>query len=252
MAYQHMAYYYDELMKDAPYDEWVNFTTSIFSKYKKPIKVVADLGCGTGEITTRLAALNYEMYGIDYSSDMLTCADQKAQANQVQVEWLRQDLRQLTGLENIDAAISYCDVMNYITSEIDLRHVFKRIYNSLAPEGIFIFDVHSLSHANNTLMNQTFAHVTDDFSYIWFCIEGDEMGEMYHELTFYAKDKHDKYIRFEECHHQRTYPLLFYKKLLMNVGFKHITLYEDFSLDNQTRHKDAKRLFFVAEKGSRS
>src|SRR5690625_303092 len=125
MAYRHMAYYYDQLMKDAPYDKWINFTTSVFENYQQPIKLVADLGCGTGEITTRLAKQNYHMYGVDYSSDMLTFADQKARHKQVQVEWLKQDLRALTGLEGLDAVISYCDVINYITSEADLNNVFR-------------------------------------------------------------------------------------------------------------------------------
>lgn len=252
MAYRHMAYYYDQLMKDAPYDKWINFTTSVFENYQQPIKLVADLGCGTGEITTRLAKQNYHMYGVDYSSDMLTCADQKAQHKQVQVEWLKQDLRALTGLEGLDAVISYCDVINYITSEADLNNVFQRIYHSLSPEGIFIFDVHSLNYVNNFLTNNTFAHVTDDFSYIWFCVEGEANGEIYHELTFYAQADQDKFIRFDESHHQRTYPPLFYKQLLSHIGFESIHVHTDFSLNEQHLNEDADRIFFVAEKGSRS
>lgn len=249
MTYQHMAYYYDELMKDAPYDQWVDFTTSIFAQYDHSIKDVADLGCGTGEITTRLATFNYRMYGIDSSTHMLTCADQKAHQKQVTIQWLHQDLQHLTGLEQLDAVISYCDVINYITRPSELRNVFQRIYNSLHQEGIFIFDVHSLDHVHNHLINQTFAHVTDDFSYIWFCLEGDESGEMYHDLTFYTRMKGDSFVRFDEYHHQRTYPPTFYKQLLTDVGFNHIHMYNDFSLHSQSTSEDATRIFFVAEKG---
>src|SRR5690625_1018843 len=130
-AYQQIAYVYDQLMEDAPYGEWLNFTKNVIANNGGQAEVIADLGCGTGEITTRLAQQGYRMYGVDYSADMLTCADQKAHRKQLSITWLKQDLRNLVGLENIDVAISYCDVMNYITSESELSHTFNHIYECL-------------------------------------------------------------------------------------------------------------------------
>ncbi|RDW21740.1 class I SAM-dependent DNA methyltransferase [Oceanobacillus chungangensis] len=249
MAYQQMAFVYDKLMSDAPYDSWINFTMKVIQNSGKQVKEIADLGCGTGEITTKLAERGYVMTGVDYSSDMLAYAEHKASERNVSIQWLHQDLKELEGLANLDAAISYCDVMNYITAEDDIKQVFVRIADSLKAGGLFMFDVHSLQHVEQNYVNQTFADVTDDASYIWFCSEGDEPGEMFHELTFFSLDG-DRYTRFDEYHHQRTYSVNFYKKLLEAAGFENINIYADFSLKEENINDQSERIFFIAEKRS--
>lgn len=243
-----MASLYDKLMTEAPYDEWVRFTERAFRQSGKQIDRIVDLGCGTGEITKRLAHAGYRVSGVDYSADMLTYADHKANRENVSIQWVCQDLRKLDGLTDLDAAISYCDVINYIVSEEELRTVFKRVADSLKEGGLFIFDVHSLFHIQNHLINQTFADVTDDASYIWFCSGGENPGEMHHDLTFFALDG-DKYERFEEFHHQRTYSIAFYQQLLKDAGFENLNIYADFSLKPGNVNEKSERIFFVAEKG---
>ncbi|SHF67411.1 class I SAM-dependent DNA methyltransferase [Ornithinibacillus halophilus] len=247
MAYQHMALLYDQLMEDAPYDQWVKFTEQILEHYQKDVKKIADLGCGTGEITIKLALEGYDITGVDNSSEMLSLAEQKASNANVNINWLHQDLTELTGLNELDVAVSYCDVINYIPEEADLTRVFKRVYDSLEKDGVFIFDVHSLYHVENHLVNQTFADVTDDASYIWFCVEGETPGEMYHELTFFARED-NTYKRFDETHHQRTYPIEHYKKLLKDVGFDKVHIYGDFSIEEDSYSDTTERIFVVAEK----
>jgi len=249
MVYQGMAHIYDLFMKDAPYDDWIAFTKAIFKQSAKKMTHVVDLGCGTGEITARLANDGYRMTGVDNSLDMLTHAQHKSSEKSLSIQWLHQDLNELTGLTGLDAAISYCDVINYITEKEDLKNVFTRIANSLKEGGLFIFDVHDLHHVENHLVNQTFADVTDEAAYIWFCMEGEEIGEMYHDLTFFAQNR-NVYQRFEEYHHQRTYSINYYKQLLQAAGFKNIKVYADFLLTEQYSKETTERIFFAAEKGS--
>ncbi|WP_067727355.1 class I SAM-dependent DNA methyltransferase [Oceanobacillus damuensis] len=249
MAYQEMAYLYDKLMLNAPYNEWISFTQGIMKRTGKNIAKIADLGCGTGEITTRLAEQGYQMTGVDYSADMLTYAEHKASEKNLTIQWIQQDLISLNGLSQYDMAISYCDVINYITDKDDLRKTFHNIANSLKDGGLFIFDVHSLSHVEMNYINHTFADVTDDASYIWFCSEGEERGEMFHDLTFFSREG-EHYVRFDECHHQQTYPVEFYKKLLKDAGFENLKLYADFSLKENNVDEKSERIFFLAEKRS--
>lgn len=244
-----MASLYDKLMMDAPYDDWVNFTEEAFKQSGKQINRIADLGCGTGEISTRLAMAGYTVSGIDYSVDMLTYAEHKASEDKLSIQWVHQDLKELEGLKNLDAAISYCDVINYIVSEKELRTVFKRVADSLKEGGLFLFDVHSLFHVQHHLINQTFADVTDEASYIWFCSEGENPGEMHHDLTFFSLDV-NKYERFQEYHHQRTYSITFYQQLLKDAGFENINIYADFSLKKKNLNEKSERIFFIAEKRS--
>ena len=251
MAYQQMASLYDQLMTNAPYDQWLQFTKSIIEKSGKNIKTIVDLGCGTGEITIGLAKAGYNLTGVDFSSDMLTYAEQKASNEKQSIQWINQDLRELTGFTNLDVAVSYCDVINYITSENELATVFTRVAESLKVGGLFIFDVHSLQHVEHRLVNQVFTLVTDDISYIWDCSEGEEFGEMHHDLTFFASDGHGKYDRFEEFHHQRTHSVEIYTRLLIEAGFEKPVLYSDFSLESDYLSEKSERIFFVAQKRSR-
>ncbi|GAA0442929.1 class I SAM-dependent methyltransferase [Lentibacillus halophilus] len=249
MTYEQMAYYYDLLMTEAPYDQWKSFTEAMIEQTKTSVSSIIDLGCGTGQITTRLAESGYHMTGVDYSSDMLTVAKQRADSERVPIQFIQQDLRMLEGFPLYDAAVSYCDVLNYITDEEELRTVFQRVAGLLRTGGLFIFDVHSLQHVHNYYKNQTFADVDDDVAYIWFCTPGEREGEMHHDVTFFAWDHSSgHYIRFDEYHHQRTYSIHFYRQLLDEAGFTIRHVSSDFLEENNAIDAESERLFITAAK----
>ncbi|WP_138415672.1 class I SAM-dependent DNA methyltransferase [Aquibacillus sediminis] len=246
MSYAKMAQVYDSLMEDAPYDEWTEFAIHMFTKYGNgDVRNVIDLGCGTGQITTRLAQEGYDMSGVDLSADMLTYAQHHALEQQVSIKWFQQDLRQLQGFHGFDAVISFCDVINYITNEEDVKQVFKHVNSMLEMNGLFLFDVHSMAHVENDLKDQTFAEVYDDLSYIWLCQPGEHEGEVHHDLTFFVLDE-SQYDRFDENHQQRTYPVHVYNQWLIDNGFEAKGVFADFSVDQV--QSDGERLFFVYEK----
>lgn len=168
MPYQKLAYVYDSFMSDAPYDRWIDFTKQMIKK-TGTVNQIIDLGCGTGEISIRLAREGYQLIGVDFSHDMLAVAQQKASQAQLQVHWVHQDIRALEGFSDIDMIVSYCDVINYMTTEEDLCFVFNHVHKSLREGGLFVFDIHSLFHVKNNLINQTFSYVDDRMSYIWHC-----------------------------------------------------------------------------------
>lgn len=249
MAYQQMANLYDKLMADAPYDQWAKLTKDVLKQSTIPVHNMVDLGCGTGQITTRLANMGYQMTGLDYSVDMLSYAEQRASEQRLSIQWINQDLREMEGLTGMDAVVSYCDVMNYITSQEELHVVFSHVAKMLKENGLFIFDVHSLYHVANNLVNQTFATVDEDMSSIWFCSEGDEQGEMFHDLTFFVSNG-ESYSRFDEFHHQKTFSIEKYQNLLEQNGLQIRNIYSDFSLKSESTLEKAERIFFVAEKRS--
>ncbi|HLR03824.1 MAG TPA: class I SAM-dependent methyltransferase [Virgibacillus sp.] len=250
MVYQQMAYVYDALMENAPYDKWLTVTEMIFKKENKPIQSILDIGCGTGQMTIRLAESGYQTVGVDISEDMLAYAQFQAQEKHLPIQWIHQDVRTLEVLNGFDAIVSYCDVMNYITTEDELCAVFHNIYNALNDDGIFIFDVHSVAHVHNNMINQTFADVRDDVAYIWFCESGDNLGEMYHDLTFFIRDDNNTFEKFSEEHHQRTFKINSYINLLKEAGFEKCKVYADFDVNNHFEEGSAERIFFSAMKTS--
>lgn len=66
MIYQGFAGVYDELMTHAPYDEWVQWIRQNI----KPNAAIIDVGCGTGEISLRLAEKGHAVTGIDLSEEI--------------------------------------------------------------------------------------------------------------------------------------------------------------------------------------
>ena len=249
MVYRESASLYDQLMEHVPYDKWTTFTKQVIKQRQKHIQTVVDLGCGTGNISLRLAKEGLQVIGVDSSSEMLTYAQQKASNCNLQIQWILKDIRQMDGLKEVDAAVSYCDVINYITTQNDLKKTFKSVYQILKPGGIFIFDVHDIDFIEQHYINHTFADVTDESAYIWFCLAGETRGEMFHELTFFHKVD-TFYDRFEEVHHQKTYPLHVYKELLNQCGFTKIDHSYDFVTKNENKITNGERIFIIAEKGS--
>src|SRR5690625_1370505 len=102
MVYTDLAYLYDQFMQETDYNEWIDFTNK---HVKDEQKSIVDLGCGTGKLTIELAKQEKEMVGVDISIDMLTQAEQNAQASGVKVFWVNQDIKELSGHENVDAFI---------------------------------------------------------------------------------------------------------------------------------------------------
>ena len=71
MAYNEFAYFYDEFNGEADYE-------ALYAHIKKELEahgihdgILADLGCGTGELTLMLTQAGYDMIGIDQSEEML-------------------------------------------------------------------------------------------------------------------------------------------------------------------------------------
>lgn len=246
MTYQAFAHVYDQLMEHAPYDAWVQFTESILEKHERQAKTVLELGCGTGEVALRLARIGYHVTGVDYSTDMLSCAMEKSLEEQLPVQWIQQDITELVGFNEIDVCISYCDVMNYITNKADMKSVCYRVYESLSKQGLFIFDMHDIAYAKKDLMGHTFAEVTDELSYIWEC-EQAEAEEMDHYITLFQQEG-SHYVRFDEVHQQKLYDRFWMKKLLTEIGFTKIEFYVDFNAEKVISEEKGERIFVMAQK----
>lgn len=259
VEYSRFAIVYDDLMAHAPYDKWVEITDKVIKSHIHSVERIVDLGCGTGEITIKLAEKNFEVIGVDYSEQMLSVAQQKTSPFMNNIQWIHQDIRHLEGFNQIDMFISYCDVINYITNKEDLLSVFQHVYNGLKVEGLFIFDIHNLSYVLENRINKTFATSLDHVSYIWDCVPGEIEGELYHELVFFERveeqisnpsylRERSLYEKFQETHYQRVFPYKDYIQLLKKAGFNNVELFVDFHLDTKIITENNERIFIIARK----
>ncbi|MCM3692352.1 class I SAM-dependent DNA methyltransferase [Neobacillus niacini] len=247
MSYEQFAYLYDELMQDAPYDEWVRFVTEKLSKYQVNGKHLLDLACGTGELSLRFAKEGFSVTGVDLSADMLSVAQAKTQEEGLAIPFFEQDMAHLEGHGEFDVIGVFCDSLNYLKSDEDVIHTFTSAYNHLTDSGIFFFDVHSTYKISERFINQTFTLADDHLSYIWNSFSGELPNSVEHELSFFVLDEQSgKYDRFDEIHYQRTYPVQQYSEWLNDAGFEILEICADFKDDEPKEQSE--RIFFIARK----
>lgn len=247
MTYGKFAYLYDELMKDVPYQEWVQFINGQALMYGLKGKKLLDLACGTGELSIKLAEEGYYVTGVDLSADMLAVANEKAVQKGFSLFFVEQDMAQLEGLEPFDMIGIFCDSLNYLETEGEVIQTFERVFQHLKPGGLFLFDVHSIYKINSLFIDQTYAYNGEDVSYIWQCFEGENPNSVEHELTFFQLDPHtDQYNRFDELHMQRTFSIDQYEKWLSKTGFELLDISADFH--NSKPKEESERIFFTVRK----
>lgn len=247
MTYEKFAYLYDELMKDVPYEEWVQFIDKEAREYGITGKKLLDLACGTGELSTRLAEEGYEVTGVDLSTAMLTVAREKAERKGHSLFLVEQDMSELEGLGEYDIIGIFCDSLNYLPAEKDVIRTFERVQLHLKQGGLFLFDVHSLYKMNALFLDQTYAYNGEEISYIWQCYEGEHAHSVEHELTFFKLDHTtDQYDRYDELHRQRTFPTEQYEKWLLDSGFELLRVTADFC--DAKPGEQSERIFFTTRK----
>ncbi len=219
--YNSFADVYDIFMDNIPYDEWVEFIEKIWDKYDLKPQLVCEIGCGTGNITQRLANKNYDMIGIDLSQDMLMVARDKNYDNETNILYLGQDMRSFELYGTVDCILSICDSLNYIKTEQDLLKVFKLVDNYLDPQGLFIFDLNTKHKFKNVYGSNTFTDITEKGAYIWDNNYNEETEINEYNVTFFLKDEEESfYHKYEEFHEEKAHDVERVKALLEEAGLK--------------------------------
>jgi len=107
--------------------------------FNKQLKIL-DVGCGTGRHSIEMALRGYHTTGIDLSESMLAKARQKAKAQNLNIEFLQHDARNLPFDGQFDAAIMLCEggfpLME--TDEMNFE-ILKNVSKALKPKAKFIF-----------------------------------------------------------------------------------------------------------------
>ncbi|GAF22983.1 MULTISPECIES: class I SAM-dependent DNA methyltransferase [Shouchella] len=243
--YIHFANIYDHLMAHVEYEHWITYMKTVFEERNVRVSKVLDVGCGTGELMLRMNQAGFVPTGLDISEDMLAVAQRKLQSAQTQPQLFQEDMSQFSVLERYDAITIFCDSLNYLEKEEDVKRVFLRCYDALQENGILLFDVHSPFKIQQ-FYQATFADELDGVSYIWHSFAGEEPLSVEHELTFFIETENGLYERVEELHKERTFDIATYTKWLMEAGFTDIRVTGDFHQSEP--HDQTERIFFSARK----
>lgn len=244
-SYESFAAVYDVFMDGVPYELWRDNLITILSRYGIRDGLVAELGCGTGQMTRALAQTGFDMTGIDRSCDMLGIAMEQPTEG---ILYLCQDMRELELYGTMAAMVSVCDSMNYLTKTEDLIRVFSLVNTYLDPGGIFVFDMNTCYKYETLLGDATFAENRDEGSFIWENSYDPKSGLNTYGLTLYIRQEDGSYDRFEEEHVQRAYRLAEVQEALEQAGMEFIDC-----LDADTMgpwQETTERMYLIArEKG---
>jgi len=107
--------------------------------FDKSLKIL-DVGCGTGRHAIELTKRGYNVTGIDLSESQLKRAREKAQVNNLSIDFQCQDARNLPFDSEFDVAIMLCEggfsLME--TDEMNFE-ILKSVTKSLKPDAKLIF-----------------------------------------------------------------------------------------------------------------
>jgi SAM-dependent methyltransferase len=118
--------------------------------------VVLDLCCGSGDLSRILVEHGYRVTGLDGSDEMLAFARRHAPVAQFVIG----DARDFHLDQKFDAVFSTFDSLNHILNLEELECVFQHVFDALAPEGLFVFDL-NMEDAFRTLWSGSFSSVEE-------------------------------------------------------------------------------------------
>ena len=232
MSYEAFAYYYDSLMDQNFYNDYIQF----INEHVKDYQTVLELGCGTGEIAIRLAHLGKQVCATDISKDMLEVAKYKCIDFKVDVMLSRIDMCDFAVDSQLDLILCLCDSLNYVIDLKNVKQVFENTYNALKKGGSFIFDIDSMYKMETILKDYDEENDEDDFYFHWH-VDHLEKGSVKHNVEIIDKVNQE---RVYEEHLQKTFDIEIYRDLLEKVGFKEIEV--GFPSASQTEYDFLRKL----------
>lgn len=242
MSYEAFSEYYDGLMKDVDYSSRAEYIDRLIKKYKPNAVLLADLACGTGNMTVKFAQMGYDVIGVDISEDMLSKARDKSDGS---ILYLCQSMQELDMYGTIDAFVCTLDSLNHITDRAGLVKALERVSLFLEPDGVFVFDMNTQYKHEHILGNNTFVYENDEVYCVWQN-EYEGGGKVNIALDFFEEQEDGSYERYSEYFSETAYSFEETEEMLRCAGLKIIAAYADMTLDAPDEHSD--RIVFVTAK----
>lgn len=241
MAYTCFANYYDKLTNNVSYPARARYFDTLIKQNTGEVGLLLDLACGTGSLSAELAALGYDVIGVDGSAEMLSIAVSKSPG----MLFLCQDMAELNLYGTVDVTICALDSINHITDAAVVQTVFDKVAMFTAPEGLFLFDVNTVYKHREVLGSNIFYYENDECCCVW----RNEYKEARHmvsiDLDFFVKEG-QAYRRESENFCERAYTAEELERFIKNAGLELVALYAGDTRNSP--QNDTQRLVYVTRK----
>lgn len=102
---------------------------------------VLDLACGPGRFSIAFAKRKYRVTGVDRTRYLLERARAKAKTAKVQIEWVREDMRDFVRPNAFDLALCMFTSFGYFQDKSEDVQVLRQVLESLKPGGALVVDL---------------------------------------------------------------------------------------------------------------
>lgn len=246
-CYEALAASYDGLTRDIPYEKYLRFFKTLLRRHGVTATTVLDLACGTGSLSVLLAKHGYRVLGVDRSEEMLTVAAEKAmELEENQPFFVAQPMQRLRIHEPVDACVCALDSINYVTKPQDVQKAFRRVYESLRPGGLFVFDINT-PYKLEGLDGQVFLDETEDSYCVWRAVYDKRHSLCRYGMDLFQQANDGLWERSFEEHVERAYTPEELSGWLADAGFAQIEQFGNLRLE-ATENTEL-RIFFAAKKG---
>jgi ubiquinone/menaquinone biosynthesis C-methylase UbiE len=213
---------YDFLYTNKDYTKETNLIKKILKKYLPNSKSLLDLGCGTGLYSNLMTKLNFNVVGVDRSSNMLNIAKHNYKKNN-KLSFIKSSIENIKLNKKFDIISALFHILSYQKSEREIDKFFSKSYMHLNKNGILIFDfwyedgvyslqsplrVREINNSNYKIVRITISKWYKKISQIFDI----------HNLIILNK-KNKKISKFQETHKMRYFNMKSIKKKLIKHKF---------------------------------
>lgn len=233
---------YDALTFDViPYDEIAAYYAKIIGGITSG-KRLLDMGCGTGNLTVRLARRGFDVIGQDASPEMLSIAAAKS----AEILWICQKMEETDIGEEVDAVISTLDSINHLADRAAAERCFARAAASLKKGGAFVFDVNTVYKHREILADNTFVYDVDGVYCVWQNTFDESDSGVNIELDLFFEEEDGIYSRGGESFREIAFPEDELRGMLDKAGFEVLNVWEYLTFAEPTAQSE--KLLFAARK----
>jgi cyclopropane fatty-acyl-phospholipid synthase-like methyltransferase len=229
--------YYHLLYNKRDVNEANFFITNLCNHLKiNPNSKIWDLACGKGRHSIALSKKGFNVIGTDLSENSIQEAINQKEAN---VEFYVHDMRKLFRTNYFDCVVNLFTSIGYFENYSDNFSVFKSVYASLKPNGIFVVDFLNAEKVKQTLK----PIYIEQRNEITFQISKQIINNVIHKKINF--EHQNKSYFFEE-----TVTLLQktdFENFASSCGFKLENVFGDYALNNFDKEK-SDRLILIFKK----
>lgn len=228
--YRDFGYYYDDIMQELDYMDWVKYTKQFVSKKAK----ILDLACGSLTFAILMKTDGYDISGLDLSDTMLEVGRQKAMMNHLLIPLYHMDMTNFKIDEKYDVITCYFDSFNHLPTKEMVLDSLKCCYDHLVEGGILLLDIFSFKAYENSVKDEKISSISCDYEWK---IELKDPNILHHHLDIKGDDED-----ISEDYYEYYYPLSLFTE---NPLFQVIQISGDF--ENYC-DKDALRILLALKK----